>query len=297
MNSKELLIFKQCLIKALDALEEICSQNNLNYYACAGTALGTVRHQGIIPWDDDIDIFMFRDDYDKLIALDSQIRANTHYAIAKLGDDDYIYPFAKFYDTSTTLVELDTFQSCVIGAYIDIFPLDEVSGTYDDISEKKRQYDKLFKHFQLTFKNLSLRYIFSCFYHRNLAELCEVLLNKFRSNDKKRNIRKRFIDYENAWQKESGDMLLCHHGMYSLKKELMPKFFFDEYIYMPFEGTQIRIMKRYDEYLVHLFGDYMTPPPVNKQVTHHSHYYLNLTQGINKEEVQQRLIKGENTVI
>ena len=85
-----------------------------------------------------------------------------------------------------------------------------------------------------------------------------------------------------------------HSAFYPLKKELLAKEWFGEFVYMPFENTKIRMMKGYDQYLSQLFGDYMTPPPVDKQVLQHSHYYLNLKERLSKREIEIRLANGEH---
>lgn len=295
MNDIALKKFKQRLVETMRHFDKFCNDNNLAYFACSGTAIGAVRHQGFIPWDDDIDVYMPRDDYNRLMECRCMLEG-TGYAVKNLGDDDYIYAFAKFYDINTTLVELKSFPTCVLGVYIDIFPLDEVSGTIDEIKSKKEQYKKAYTAFQDTYREFYVRTILSFLYHKKFRRCLNLLAAHLSSQNRKKRIRHQFIRMETEWAKERGNRVMTHSCIYRLEKELFQKEWFDEYELYTFENIKIRLSKSNDKYLTQLFGDYMTPPPVEKRVSAHSHYYLNLREGLAKEEVRQRIKKGENLV-
>lgn len=288
-------LFKAKLVDALRAFDGFCNEHGLDYYACSGTTIGAVRHQGFIPWDDDIDVFMLRADYDRLMELSPKL-ASTHYRIAKLGDEGYIYPFAKFIDTDTTLIEQNAFPDCCIGVYVDVFPLDEVSSSIDDVRSKKVKFERLLDDFQHTYRRLSFGWIAYNVKKFRLAELFRSLSIGLGSEKRKEAVRDRFIRYENDWSKEHGPLLYTHHAIYKLENELFEKSVFSDYRYMPFEDFRIRVNTEYDKYLTQLFGDYMTPPPVDKRVSAHHHYYLNLKEGLSLEEATDRIRKGERLV-
>ena len=109
----------------LDEIQRICKENNLKYSLAYGTLLGAVRHKGYIPWDDDIDICLLREDYEKLIAILKDKNAPGHKEWLTLADDTcrgYYYPFAKAYDNRTT-VKMERHKG-EMGIWVDIFPLD-----------------------------------------------------------------------------------------------------------------------------------------------------------------------------
>ena len=293
LNQEALDRYKELLVQTLKAFDQFCTKNGINYYACSGTAIGAVRHGGFIPWDDDIDVYMLRSDYDKLISIRNNL-FETHYRIAELGDDGYIYPFAKFYDCNTTLIEYKEFPCCCIGVYIDIFALDEVSDELEDVKFKKKTYESLFLDFQNTYRRITLSGILYCLRHLKITELFRGLCMSFKSDKAKEKIRKRFIDYEMQWRKDTGNRLMHHHSIYKLEKELFRKDWFNSYHYLPFEDYKVRICDGFDSYLTQLFGDYMTPPPEEKRLSTHSHYYLNLKEGLTLEEVNKRVRKGES---
>lgn len=293
MTQEELDRYKEILKQVLFAFDEFCCNHDLNYFAACGTAIGAVRHNGFIPWDDDIDVYMLREDYNRLLELRNELSLNTNYKIVNLGDEGYIYPFAKMIDKRTTLIEDKTYPSCIIGANIDIFPLDEAEGSIDEIQKKRDKYMLLYYRHLSTYKRVSIRYIASCIKHATISSLAISLS----SISKKRKIRQELIDYEIELSKEKGTKLYMHRADFPLSKELYPKEWFKSYKYVPFEDIKIRINDHIDEYLRKLYGDYMTFPPIEERIPKHIHYYLNLKEGLTESEIQARIRQGEFTVL
>lgn len=286
--------YKEKLIDLLIAFDKFCTENNLNYYASGGTAIGVVRHKGFIPWDDDIDVVMPRADYNRMIELRNILDPSKYY-IKTLGDEDYIYAFGKFCDAQTTLIEFDTYPNCIIGAYIDIFPIDEVENDIEKLSIKRNTFKKLRDRFLITYNaNLVKTILFQIKKGKLSVAIDSLCFGLLSSESKKKRTRNAYIRYEQEWQLDKGTYLYNHSAFYPLEKELLTKEWFGEFVYMPFENTKIRMMKGYDQYLSQLFGDYMTPPPVDKQVLQHSHYYLNLKERLSKREIEIRLANGEH---
>lgn len=114
--------------KLLKKTIEICEENELNYFAYYGTLLGAVRHNDIIPWDDDVDIVMPREDYEKFISIMNEMRNQDIYLQTIESDKDCFYGgYAKLRDNNTTAIELRNWESnCCQGIWIDIMPLDRV---------------------------------------------------------------------------------------------------------------------------------------------------------------------------
>ena len=129
------------LLDILVVFREFCQENNLNFYLCAGTLLGAVRHGGFIPWDDDIDVAMLRDDYDKLldIARDNPIIKDKYKIISyELGTSHY--PFLKILDMETQTIQSFSDEGHNNSLWIDIFPFDDVS---ENTELRKKQYRKV----------------------------------------------------------------------------------------------------------------------------------------------------------
>lgn len=141
-DEKQLEEIKRKLTEMLAWFHDFCVKNGLTYYIAYGTMLGLMRHSGFIPWDDDIDIVMPRRDYDGLISLLGNKVCNNYTAECfDMCGGGYYYPFAKVYDTTTTLIE-NTRHKIKRGIYLDIFPLD---GMGSSLEESKKRCEKIQK--------------------------------------------------------------------------------------------------------------------------------------------------------
>lgn len=138
-------IKKEWNAKILDILKafiHICDTHHLRYYCCAGTAIGAVRHHGMIPWDDDIDVIMPRPDYDRLIEIAQKEDFGKYEVVTPYNNERYPLYFSKLVDKSTTLIE-EKERPCVIGLFIDIFPLDATDDDEEKAKALQRKYVKV----------------------------------------------------------------------------------------------------------------------------------------------------------
>ena len=146
--------YKKIRMDVLTAIDTFCAEEAITYSLAGGTLLGAVRHKGYIPWDDDIDIYLYRDDYNKLISTFPNMYQG-RYKIASLErEKKWVIPYAKAYDNSTIFKENYTNKDN-IGISIDIYPIDSVP---DDETEWKR-YDKPRRFLQhiFTLKNVECK--------------------------------------------------------------------------------------------------------------------------------------------
>ncbi|MFR5876232.1 MAG: phosphorylcholine transferase LicD [Eubacterium sp.] len=254
INSEEL---KQIQIGLINEFDKICRENNLKYSAGGGTLLGAVRHKGFIPWDDDVDVVMPRDDYEKLLNLKFE---NENFAVmSHRYCRNYYYSFAKLIDKKTLLLEKNRPEK-TMGVYIDIFPLDYVEKNDDKFQKDMKKELKMRKFLDhLTSNPVSngskdYKFIFKKFVHFFSDPFRKAILN---SVDKK-HIQK------------SGKY--CINFVYNFRgsKQLVESKIWDELEYLDFEDTKILCFKDYDTFLSALYGDYMMLPPKEKQIAHHS---------------------------
>lgn len=254
------------LVKMMNWFHDYCVQENLRYYALGGTMLGAMRHQGFIPWDDDIDIGMPRKDYERLEKIfDNQ--TNTKYMLETPSskENDFCYPYAKLFDKETTLIENQKYK-IVRGLYIDIFPLDGLGDNLESAKEKYKQVEHN--------RNLLLLKTSGIRKGRSLSKNAAICLFKLIPINEKKLLRKvaglgNVQDYDTS---EFGGNTL---GAWRWK-EIMPVKYMGTPTLYQFENMKIFGAENADAYLSHLYGDWKKLPPKEKQVTHHDFIYIDL---------------------
>ena len=278
--------FKQRLIKLFKEFIDICNKNKLRYYAAYGTALGAVRHRGIIPWDDDIDVWMPREDYERFLSLRNQLTA-TPYEILDIQNKGYYLYFAKFCDKNTTLIERE--GEPIIGLYIDIFPLDN----YDPSKKWLKQVNSLYRYAWLTYghsyRNYSWKEVKGALYQSRWGRLGIMIVDTTLLKIL-RHPSKLFITYiNNVLKTTPKSEKIWMYSIISSECKIYPKKWFGEGIEMPFENFSVTLPSGYNQILSTEYGDYMTPPPIEKRPSHHFRYFVNLKKRLTLKEVKENL--------
>ncbi len=247
----------------LDILKEVdrvCRENGITYYLGEGTLLGAIRHQGFIPWDDDVDLIMPREDLDKFMQIcDEKLKPNYRLQFYHNVKNYWVQsPKVRLLDeTEFSQTALRKFTQHT-GPYIDIFPLDYAPDS-DKVLEKQNRYIKRYRRL------LFLKTGFSS--PKNLLQKLMKFCAKFISvTNIHKKINKKAVKYNHASRKR-----ICNFGSYyAIKKEVFPVEMFGEPIYVPFEDGQFPVPREYDAVLTTIYGDYMKLPPKNKQIAKHS---------------------------
>ena len=125
---------KQIELDILKYVDAVCKEYNLRYFLSFGTLIGAIRHKGFIPWDDDIDISMPREDYERFVEITKN--ANGKFVTLYPGKEGYPYPFVKVVDKSTELAEKDVMDIPDNGLWVDIFPVDVYAGAKPTVLNK-----------------------------------------------------------------------------------------------------------------------------------------------------------------
>lgn len=244
----------------------ICEKYNLIYYMIGGTFLGAIRHKGFIPWDDDIDLAMPREDYEKFLSV-AEKELNSNLQLVNFKTDSlYQYYITRIRDIDTKVVETRIGNDYkYTHASIDIFPID---GTPNNKFMRKIYYFRVLTHRAL----MSLCYKDSIDRERKrskkekllLAIMEKIPVNKFTTPYK----QKMKIDKLLKKQKVSdSDMIGTIMGAYRTR-EIVPKSYFGKGKFYEFEGIMLRGPELYHEYLTHMYGDYMKLPPEESRKTH-----------------------------
>ena len=278
--------FKRKLLTTFSFTIEFLNRHNLRWFVGGGTCIGTIRHKGLIPWDDDIDIFIPRDDYDRLLSLQAELDG-TNYELISWNKSYVPDPFAKVVDKSTTLWEYKC-QPFVIGVFIDIFPMD-ISDKDPKLLEKQiRQYDRCLTLYKSSISNYSFKDLLHLLWHKHLRFFTRGVLYFFTHYRKEYYYKKvKALDKEHNCKKGEYLVLFSACFAYKYRKEIFKKEWFDDYILMPFEGIEVRMPIGYDAYLTHVYGDYMQMPSEKDRITRHFHYYMNLEERKTIAEIRE----------
>ena len=264
--------YKQCLLNILLWFHNFCIKNDLRYYLVEGTMLGAARHQGFIPWDDDIDVGMPRKDYEKLQNLMGENIHGGKYLLEteKSGREEYFYPFSKIYDITTTLIEQRRVP-VKMGVYIDVFPLDGIGETED---EARNNYKKIgFLQNVLAARSVAQRK--GRKWYKNFAAWLFQLIPNSVINEKKMlsNItelcKKRPFDESTI----VGNLVSTYRS-----KEIMPRMYYGKPTLYTFEGHAIYGVEKPDMYLSRLYGDWRTPPDMSNRESTHEKIELDLNK-------------------
>lgn len=254
----------------VDILKEvvsICDKNNLKYYIIGGTLLGAVRHKGFIPWDDDIDLGIPRDDYEKFLNLAPKYLSQNLKIVNYKTDSNYQYYITRVLDMDTKVVETRIKnENKYTHASIDIFPLD---GSPNNPLGRKVYY----------FKVMILRGLMSLCYKDSIDQ------------DRKRSIKERMLLYimtripiekilnpnkiknridrvMKSYKVRDSDSIGCLMGAYRTN-EMAPKRIYGKGAFYEFEGLKLRGPEYSNDFLNIIYGTtYMQLPPVNERKTH-----------------------------
>ena len=260
---------QQGSLEILKKIDAICKQEKLKYCLAYGTLIGAIRHKGFIPWDDDIDIMMPRNDYNRLVQyfVDHKEELKPFEIMNKDTNKNYPFMISRISD-SRYMLDVDNEEPYGIGLFVDVYPLDGAGNSVEEYTKRKM---------------LSSRYASLCFLstrktvkRENTGSFFKFLL-KFPAFCLAKSLGRDFFmrklekiekecDYENS--KYIGCMIWASDDGV---RGIFPKEWFEEMVDVEFEDGSFKAPKEFDKILTRGYGKYMDLPPESKRIAHH--YY------------------------
>ena len=258
MNEKQ-----QHLLKLLKEIDAFCREHGIRYYCSGGTVLGAVRHKGFIPWDDDIDMFIPRRDFERFVELFKEHGPSDRVIEFYEGNHEHHTPVARYHEEGTTMfMHYNMIGYSSAGILIDIFVLDPIP---DDFELQQEHIAKFFAYSDLVCPVMT-------FSHRLPAKYIR-LLDRYEAEAAKRGtdtvameLSKELFSYD----EDECDYYVLRWGSIPF---IMPKKLFGTPLYVDFEDTQIPIPEMWPQYLAVQYGCYWTDIPyVDNRPQHNTIY-------------------------
>ncbi len=249
---------KERLFEMLVHFDDFCRKNGINYSLGEGTLLGAVRHKGFIPWDDDIDILMLRSDFEKFLSC----YVDGEYKVFHVNNDVNYWNYVARLSDTRTAVYFPNSKRSIHGLWLGLTPVDYIP---DDESQWLRMRKRIAFWVRLCRqkkKAIPLEGGLRAFFLKCLFKLLPISCFD-------RAFKKVVMKYDNQ---KTGR--LCKLNI-RYEPFVFPSSVFDGYTELEFEGRRFMAVSHYDDYLKQMYGDYMTPPPVEKRETKHNYqvYY------------------------
>jgi lipopolysaccharide cholinephosphotransferase len=252
--AQELRALQLAELGILNEFVRLCEAHGLRYYLAYGTLLGAVRHRGFIPWDDDIDVTMPRDDYKRLAQIYASVPPSQFMWQSYMTEPEYPHLFGRVIKTGTVLRHAASdhlpFQQSI---HIDVFPLDGIAN---------RPWDALMQRLLVRICRIRLGVgLTRRPVKRLLVQAARVLPRRSAVFVIERLSRRYPTAESSRW--------ICIGGPYGHSRQSFSSEWFGPGAAQMFEGRVFVGPAAWDEYLTHLYGDYMSPPPPNDRVSQH----------------------------
>ena len=250
-------------LEILKDIHRFCKDNGIRYFAFYGTLLGAVRHKGFIPWDDDIDLMMPREDYERFRSI---YKSDRYRFISRETSDQVYVAFGRVVDTQSSVCRINIpwhSDKLETGMFVDIFTLDSVPddiqsyyNLYDILDDMRDRQIKARRKFAKPYPEFAFKLRWKIWRHRLFHS------SKHRVNpaDIALQMQQLVAIAAQLPSEHAAQMTLpVFRNAYFLKSD------FEKIIEVPFEDTTIMIPAAYDKMLTAIYGDYMQLPPVEKR--------------------------------
>lgn len=263
LDTKKFEGVKEVQLELLLELDRICKKNDIHYNIYFGTMLGAIRHQGFIPWDDDLDVAMTRENYEKFLSVSSNDVKEDYFVQNSKTDPEFFRPFTRIRKNGTVYKQY-RYRNLNIhhGVFIDVFPFDSVYGSKDEEVSRYMYLEFLYKLNYI--KHTSMDDDANIF-KKAVQRIVDLIIPTKKFNQYITNILiKRNKENTGYINHMSNATPLFQYDSTIIKEED-----FLDSILCDFEGYKFPIPRTYDRCLTQNYGDYMELPPKEERTPHH----------------------------
>ena len=260
-------------INILNVIDQVCKENDLHYSLYAGTLLGAVRHQGFIPWDDDLDVCMPRNDYEKFLMLWKDEDHPGYILQNKRNTPSFTQSFSKIRKDNTTFLQYEWEKGRYhTGIFVDIFPIDRCPAS----SLKQIHFCWQCMKYQLFTREFVPPK--ASFLVRAVSRAFLFLTSKFGRQKYRNYFEKKLINLFN----NSEFPIVTIETTDELKKRY-PNNLTDNYVEILFEGKKYPCFSQWDKFLRIQYGDYLKLPPEEERIWKHNHLTIDFNHNSGEE--------------
>lgn len=261
------------VLNIMKFFHQFCIENDIQYFIMSGTMLGAIRHSGFIPWDDDIDVGMTQENYEKLIALADEFNnSQSDFTLMLPGTKNYAYNFIKILDNNSTLIDYYKVKKMALGFYIDVFEFCGIPSDKKKALEviKKRNILCQLRGCAMSFRSIGSRRYWPFYFIGKIIGINR-LLKKIKKIDSKFPYSKHEYVYDPDGRNPRG---------------IIPKTYIEDGVELfTFEDAKFFGLKRYHEYLSSVYGDYMTLP---NETQRYGHEFSFIDYNLSYQEYRKR---------
>lgn len=246
----------------LSAFADFCERHDLYYSLAGGTLLGAIRHEGFIPWDDDIDVSMPRSDYERLLKMGSQFAEETGFIFSPYGRDKEHVPLLKIVNPKIRVLYGMGKRNGVYNLWMDVIPIDGISGTDTEI---EKLYSDVVSLRKMIYIPETRWFLGETLFRKCVRAVISPFVLLF-GIDKACGRKMQSIATQTEFD-AAKNVACITWGLYG-PREVMDKQGYMQSVEVPFYGKSFRAMSNWGSYLASLYGEYMQLPPGDQRSTH-----------------------------